>query len=633
LKRIISIGLVSLLVFSIIPLALSIDTDTWYGNAFYIDDTYKYTLHTHRISYRWTARNTKTLTNVSVYVYNIVDNNGDGVDGTNIDIKIYSDDGSGYPNMSDLMGKTGWVTVTSAGWKTFSLTEFNGLQVTAGQVYHVLIEGGEADDDPQFLVSKSLTHYIPYDNYFDPNLNSLYYNGYDWDIVNGDPIFVVGFTDGSIYGQPNVPQVANIFSGQSYAQNITLTETFCIDGLKVRASKVGSPTDDLHIYLFNLSDNSLVFQTSYSPSSFSTYPTFDWVLKGLSVMYLVPGNYKLLFNSSTSGDNKYAVSMQGTDESFESLTWKGTDEKAYCIEYSWEYHSDIPYLFRKDPEYIPPTTVTFYVVADTYIDSANPDTNYGTALSMVVQYDTSWDPDLIKYALMRFDISSIPDNMIIVEANLSLYCTGVGGTGSANVVIDRMLSTTWTETGVTWNNYGGYDTTNQSAAVTVDTADTWYTWNITDIVQYCYSHTNKQVDILARKTDSDDKEYNFEVKEDDPDYKAKLVITYQSAPKWRTTEIWTISLNALKYFTVEVWNIVINTFSWNTIDIWKVISPFSLFYYFRLICAFVGVLGILITPTLTVLGIKRKNGRLILAILPLYALTFLFIYLASLGGG
>jgi hypothetical protein len=83
------------------------------------------------------------------------------------------------------------------------------------------------------------------------------------------------------------------------------------------------------------------------------------------------------------------------------------------------------------------------VVADAYIAAATPDTNFGTAVNLIVAPNSA--------ALVRFDLSSIPASATISKAYLRLYVNRVVTGGTVNFV---PLTQSWIESGpgsVTWN--------------------------------------------------------------------------------------------------------------------------------------------------------------------------------------
>ncbi len=127
---------------------------------------------------------------------------------------------------------------------------------------------------------------------------------------------------------------------------------------------------------------------------------------------------------------------------------------------------------------------TYGTVADAYIWASSPD------------YTGNWENlytgnvgSSRKQTLIRFDLSFIADTATVDSALLSLYRTDSDGNRTVNV---HRITTSWTESGVTWNNFGsGYDPAilgsfqaGGSGWKTVDVADLVQGWVDSTYVNY-----------------------------------------------------------------------------------------------------------------------------------------------------
>jgi len=91
-------------------------------------------------------------------------------------------------------------------------------------------------------------------------------------------------------------------------------------------------------------------------------------------------------------------------------------------------------------------TATFTPVADAYVDSASTGTqatNYGTATTLKV------DSSPVVRSFLRFDVS-LPAGSTITGASLKLYTTATST--STGWTLYKVADTTWSETGITYNN-------------------------------------------------------------------------------------------------------------------------------------------------------------------------------------
>ena len=91
-------------------------------------------------------------------------------------------------------------------------------------------------------------------------------------------------------------------------------------------------------------------------------------------------------------------------------------------------------------------TVNLYATADATVNLSNPDANYGSQASLEVHIDS-----YLSYAYMMFDLSSIPPNAEILSAYLKAYLSYFTGYVSS-LGVHRSMDTSWTESGITWNN-------------------------------------------------------------------------------------------------------------------------------------------------------------------------------------
>ena len=113
--------------------------------------------------------------------------------------------------------------------------------------------------------------------------------------------------------------------------------------------------------------------------------------------------------------------------------------------------------------------------ADALINQAAPTFNYGaTTVFAVGEYNSA---DTLTRALLKFDLSSIPSDVIIDSAILSINRASDLSSNARTLRVYR-IKKSWTEgtgnatapaDGVTWNTYDG--TNNWTAAGTFDTAD------------------------------------------------------------------------------------------------------------------------------------------------------------------
>ncbi|TMA57585.1 MAG: DNRLRE domain-containing protein, partial [Deltaproteobacteria bacterium] len=98
-----------------------------------------------------------------------------------------------------------------------------------------------------------------------------------------------------------------------------------------------------------------------------------------------------------------------------------------------------------------PATLTFAAVADTYVDSSTPSSNFGTATSL-------WaDNSPTKQAFLRFAVSGL-GNLTVQQAKLRMTV----GSASASLsnsggIVHSITNNTWSEATTTYNTRPAVD--------------------------------------------------------------------------------------------------------------------------------------------------------------------------------
>jgi hypothetical protein len=98
------------------------------------------------------------------------------------------------------------------------------------------------------------------------------------------------------------------------------------------------------------------------------------------------------------------------------------------------------------------TTTILYPIADSYLDSGNPNTNYGTSLNGYTFkdiYGTGSYLDLVN----MFNISQIPSTIISAKVTYQQEYVSSDEIYGPYIAFNAFeTSTNWTETTITWNN-------------------------------------------------------------------------------------------------------------------------------------------------------------------------------------
>lgn len=134
-----------------------------------------------------------------------------------------------------------------------------------------------------------------------------------------------------------------------------------------------------------------------------------------------------------------------------------------------------------------PTLPPIVVSADTYIVDNDPNTNYSSSTDVTV-YQSSGKFTADYRGLLQFSLTSVPANIRVTEALLTLYGSGIGGNKAgvqvARVTKDVVVSqATWNQysTGNNWDTAGG-DISSDNVVI-VDHQALSFDINITGILQ------------------------------------------------------------------------------------------------------------------------------------------------------
>lgn len=115
---------------------------------------------------------------------------------------------------------------------------------------------------------------------------------------------------------------------------------------------------------------------------------------------------------------------------------------------------------------------TFTPIADTYVDNGSPATNFGTSSQFVV------DNTPIRRSFLKFTVSGLTE--AVSSAKLRIHVTSSGNSSNGGTW-KSMTDTTWSETGVTYNNQPTIDGTTLGTLGSVANS-TWYEIDVTSYV-------------------------------------------------------------------------------------------------------------------------------------------------------
>ena len=143
------------------------------------------------------------------------------------------------------------------------------------------------------------------------------------------------------------------------------------------------------------------------------------------------------------------------------------------------------------------STQCFYPTADTFIYNQQPSTNFGGAPTLEVSSIGDAGFSDIRQSFLRFDLSAIPDDALVLGADLELYLTSAPNGGAGEL---RAAEDIWTEYGLTWNNRPSYGSFLYDEISWGVNSTGWQTWEADQLVNEWVSgsRVNRGLSIIDR---------------------------------------------------------------------------------------------------------------------------------------
>ena len=164
-----------------------------------------------------------------------------------------------------------------------------------------------------------------------------------------------------------------------------------------------------------------------------------------------------------------------------------------------------------------PGTQTVSSNADSWVDQQSATNNFGGDSILKVRSLTSSSN---MRAFVRFGLPALPSGCTVTLATLRLYA---GSSSSGRTLNAHRVSSSWTESGVNWNNQPSVTGT---PATTASGAG-WRQWTVTTLAQAMYSGTNNGFRVAdSVENASGGFEQQLHSKEKAPDNPPELVITF-----------------------------------------------------------------------------------------------------------
>jgi hypothetical protein len=177
---------------------------------------------------------------------------------------------------------------------------------------------------------------------------------------------------------------------------------------------------------------------------------------------------------------------------------------------------------------------------DSYVSSLAVSSNYGSEFSLMIGKHTvatigliranyMYEEDDFQRSFLQFDLSELPEDAVIVGADLKLHVYAYFGTADIAVGVYQVTES-WEESSITWNNRPNYLLSPESTILFTLNDNIWLSWNITSLVQGWLDGSIVNYGVTVKNTDVTVADTTFHCFSSDeltfPTLRPKLEITY-----------------------------------------------------------------------------------------------------------
>jgi hypothetical protein len=169
----------------------------------------------------------------------------------------------------------------------------------------------------------------------------------------------------------------------------------------------------------------------------------------------------------------------------------------------------------------PPVSITDApALADTYVRGGSATSNFGTVTQLIARLANQTKDTYETY--LKFDVGQ---PCTVSSVKLRLYGK-LSGSGTLPLAVYGVPATTWTETGMNWNNKPASGALLRTVNV-VSTTGAWYEWDVTDYVRAELSAGRSAVSFALKSTAATNYQVTFNSREAAGTSAPRLVVTAQ----------------------------------------------------------------------------------------------------------
>ena len=293
-----------------------------------------------------------------------------------------------------------------------------------------------------------------------------------WEVSNADTVAIE-----PVFGEVNISGSASVSPGTTTTYILTASNTFGDNIAEITITVLWQPPDWWNGTITLLPPNIESFSADKSYLTEGITATLSWEVSGIATVTIEPGIGEV--------ENSGTRNVSPTETTIYTLTAgnvKGSDTETVTI-------------VVEPVKIIQPGPAEG---KDTWVCSNYKNENNANYGSLLLGRETgSYSKGVIR-SLLQFNLSSIPDNAIVTEAELLLYQHNTYGSDDFSVGA-HMITSPWDQYTVTWNNPVSLHPTAESTVTIIAGDVTWLSWNIKNLLQGWINGNINNYGVLLKK--------------------------------------------------------------------------------------------------------------------------------------
>ncbi|KKQ74293.1 MAG: hypothetical protein US94_C0008G0008 [Berkelbacteria bacterium GW2011_GWB1_38_5] len=306
-----------------------------YGNEFVsnsVTTIYRLNNPAYRLAMRFTAQKSGSVNQLRFYIHAVSRGNQ-----VYYRYGLQADNPLNPGNPSGTYISSATANFSATGWQTVNLP--SPAAVTAGGIYYFVVQydSGSPPAGNRYIDIRStspVAGIVPQNDQPDPAANTLRYNGVSWQIRNSQPLYVLGFNDGTFEGNPYDNRATrsiygNNFEGETFS--LPMNKTVSGVGLYMALSSNQEPNDSLYVTLQDITaGTTLINNETFLATPTGIGTTFAWRTHNFnSAVNLTAGSqYRLYFSSPGSSSNRNYLMLNVSNPNsapYNDINWLGAN--------------------------------------------------------------------------------------------------------------------------------------------------------------------------------------------------------------------------------------------------------------------------------------------------------------------